>query len=65
MLVSMVPDFFPRVSTSSVASLWVFFIVSTSLFSSSMVLFISITCLDMLSCFSLRTSVWLCFPVFL
>jgi hypothetical protein len=32
MLASMVPDFFPRVSISSVASLRVFFIVSTSPF---------------------------------
>uniref|UniRef100_A0A8C6MW56 Uncharacterized protein n=1 Tax=Mus spicilegus TaxID=10103 RepID=A0A8C6MW56_MUSSI len=62
MLTSMVPDFFPRVSTSSVASLWVFFIVSTSLFRSSMVLFISITCLDVFSCFSLRAST--CLVVF-
>ncbi|SGA30083.1 Uncharacterised protein [Chlamydia abortus] len=54
MLASMVPDLFPRVSISSVASLWVFFIVSTSPFSSSMVLFISITCLAVFSCFSLR-----------
>jgi hypothetical protein len=56
MLTSMVPDFFPRVSISSIASLWDFFIVCTSLFRSSMVLFIFITCLDVFSCFSLRTS---------
>jgi hypothetical protein len=55
LLASMVPDFFPRVSHSSVDPLWVFLIVSTSLFRYSMVLFISITCLDVLSCFSLRT----------
>jgi hypothetical protein len=55
MLASMVPDFFPRVSIYSVASLWVFFIVSTSLFRSNIVLFIFITCLDVFSCFSLRT----------
>jgi hypothetical protein len=55
MLESMVPDFFPRVSISSVAFFWVSFIVSTSLFRSSMVLFISITCLYVFSCFSLRT----------
>ena len=54
-LTSMVLEFFPRVSISSLASLWVFFIVSTSLFRSSMVLFISITCLDVFSCLSLRT----------
>jgi hypothetical protein len=63
----MVPDFFPSVSSSSVASFWVFFILSTSLFRSSMVLFISITCLDVFSCFSLRTStclvVFLCFSL--
>jgi hypothetical protein len=51
----MVPDFFPRVSISSVVSLWVFFIVSTSLFRSCMVLFYSITHLIVFSCFSLRT----------
>jgi hypothetical protein len=28
MLTSMVPDFFPRISTSRVVSLWIFFIVS-------------------------------------
>jgi hypothetical protein len=55
MLASMVPYLFPRVSISSVASLWVLFIVSTFLFRSSMVLFISITCLDVFSSFYLRT----------
>jgi hypothetical protein len=55
----MVPDFFPRVSISSVVSLWVFFIVSTSLFRSYMVLFNSITCLVVFSCISLRTSTFL------
>ena len=59
MLTSMVPDFFPRFSMSRVASLWVFFIVSTSLFRSSIVFFISITCLDVFSCFSLRPSTFL------
>jgi hypothetical protein len=54
MLASMVPDFFPKVSISSVASLWVFFIVSKSLFRSWMVLFYSITCLVVFSCNSLR-----------
>jgi hypothetical protein len=43
MLTSMFPDFFPRVSISIVVSLWVFFIVSTSLFRSWMVYFNSIT----------------------
>jgi hypothetical protein len=55
-LASMVSDFFPRVSISSVVSLWVFFIVSTSLFRSWMVLFNSITILVVFSCISLRTS---------
>ena len=52
MLASMAPDFFPRVSISSVVSLWVFFIVSTSLFRSCMF-------------FSIPSPVWLCFPVIL
>jgi hypothetical protein len=52
MLASMDPDFFPRFSVSRVASLWVFFIVSTSLFRYWMVLSNSIAC-------------WLCFPVIL
>jgi hypothetical protein len=55
MLVSMVPDFFPTFSISSVVSLWVFFIVSSYFFRSSMVLFNSITCLFVFSCFSSRT----------
>ena len=54
MLTFMVLDFFPRVSIYSVASLWVFFFVSTSLFRSRMFLFIFITCLVMFSCNSLR-----------
>jgi hypothetical protein len=54
MFTSMVPDFFPRVSISSVTSLWVFFIVSTSTFRSWMVLFYSIACLVVFSCNSLR-----------
>jgi hypothetical protein len=62
MLASMVPHFCLSVSISSVASLWVFFIVSAYLFRSSIVLFISITCLDAFSCFSLRTST--CLVVF-
>ena len=49
MLASMVPDFLPRYSISSVALLWVFFIVSTSLFRSWMVLLNSITCLVVFS----------------
>jgi hypothetical protein len=53
-LASMVPDFFPRVSISRVLSLCVSFIVSTSLFRSWIVLFNSITCLDVFSCNSLR-----------
>jgi hypothetical protein len=31
MLTSMVPDFYPRIFISRVVSLWVFFIVSTSI----------------------------------
>jgi hypothetical protein len=54
MLASMVPDFFPRVFIYRVVSLWVFFIVSTSLFRSWMVLFSSISCLALFSCNSLR-----------
>ena len=53
MLSPMVPDFFPRVYISRVVSLWVFFIVSTFLFRSWMVLFNSITCLVVFSCNSL------------
>jgi hypothetical protein len=53
MVKSMVTDFFPRVSISRVASLCVFFIVSTSLFMSWMVLFNSMTCLVVFSCNSL------------
>jgi hypothetical protein len=54
MLTSVVPDFFPRFSISSVASLWVFFILSTSVFMSSMYFF-----------FSFLSPAWMCFPVFL
>ena len=54
MLASNVPYFFPRVSIYRVVSLWVFFIVSTSLFRSWMVLFSSISCLALFSCNSLR-----------
>jgi hypothetical protein len=53
-LVSMVPDYFPRVYIFRVVSLWVFFIVSTSIFSSWMVLFDFITCLVVFYCTSLR-----------
>jgi hypothetical protein len=56
MLASMVPDFFHRVSISSVVSLWDFIIMSTSLFRSCMILFNSITCLLVFSCISLWTS---------
>jgi hypothetical protein len=62
MFASMVPGFFPRVSITSVVSLWVFFIVSPSLFRSWMVLFNSITCLVVFSCISLRT--FTCLAVF-
>jgi hypothetical protein len=54
MLSSMFPESFLRISISRVVSLWVFFVVSTSLFRSSMVLFNFITCLDVFSCSSLR-----------
>ena len=56
MLTSMVSNFFPRVSISSIVSLWVFFIVSTFLFRSCMILFNYITCWVVFSCISLRTS---------
>ena len=59
MLAPMVPDFLPRYSISSVALLWVCFIVSTSLFRSWMVLLNSVTCLVVFSFNSLR--VFLCF----
>jgi hypothetical protein len=70
MVVSMVPDFFPGVSISRVVSLWVFFIVSTSIFRSWMVLFNSITCLVVFSYNSLKhfcvssLKVSSCLPVF-
>jgi hypothetical protein len=73
MLASMVPDFFPRVSTSRVVSLCYFFIVSISLFRSCTVLFTFMSCLVLFSCNSLRhfcvsllrlLVVYLCFPVF-
>ena len=54
MLTSMVPDFFLRVSISRVVPLWVFFIVSISLFRYLIVLFNSIACLIVFSCNSLR-----------
>ena len=54
MLKSMTHDFFPMVSISRAVSLWVFFIVSTSIFRSWMVLFNSFTCLFAFSCISLR-----------
>jgi hypothetical protein len=40
MLSSIVPDFFLRVSISSIVSLWVFFIIYSSLFRSSLLGFI-------------------------
>jgi hypothetical protein len=50
----MVSDFFTGVSIPRVVSLWVFFIVSTSLFRSWMVLLNSVTCLVVFFCNSLR-----------
>ena len=54
MLASMSPDFFPRFSISRVVSLCDFFIVSTSIFRSWMVLLNSFTCLVVFSSNSLR-----------
>jgi hypothetical protein len=58
MLASMAPGLFPRFSKSRVVSLCDFFIVSSSIFRSWMVLFISFTCLIccliVFSCNSLR-----------
>jgi hypothetical protein len=54
MLASVTPDLFPRVYISRVVSLCDFFIVSTSIFRSWMVLFISFACLIVLSCNSLN-----------
>jgi hypothetical protein len=54
MFASMALDFYPKISISRAASLWVFFIVSTSPFRSWMVLFNSITCLIVFSYNSLR-----------
>ena len=54
MLASMVPDFFLRVSIYRVVSLWVSFIISTSIFRSWMDLFNSITSLVVFPCNSLR-----------
>jgi hypothetical protein len=57
---SMVADFSPRFSISNVASVWVlFFCVSIYLVRCSMVLFISITCLEIFFRFSLRNSTYL------
>jgi hypothetical protein len=53
MLTSMASDFFPRFSISRVFSLCDFFIVSTSIFRSWMILFNSFTCLIVFSCNSL------------
>jgi hypothetical protein len=54
MLASMTPDLFPRFSNSRVVSLCDFFIVSSSIFRSWMVLFLSFACLIVFSCNSLR-----------
>jgi hypothetical protein len=54
MVASMTPDFFPRFSNSRVVSLCDFFIVSSSIFISWMVLFLSFACLIVFSCNSLR-----------
>jgi hypothetical protein len=54
MLASMAPNFFPRFSITRVVSLCDFFIVSTSIFRSWKVLFISFTCLVVFYCTSLR-----------
>jgi hypothetical protein len=48
MLAPMVSDFVPRISINRVVFLWVFYIVSTSIFRSQMVLYTSITCLVVL-----------------
>ena len=54
MLISMVPDLFPRVSISRVVSLWVLFTISISPFRSWIVFFNFITCLVVFSCNYLR-----------
>jgi hypothetical protein len=54
MLASMAPDFFPRISFSRVVSLYDFFIVSTFIFRSWIILFNSFTCLLVFFCNSLR-----------
>ena len=70
MLESMTPDLFPRFSFSRVVSLHDFFILSTSIFRSWMVLFNSFTCLVVFSCNYLRDfcvsslRVSTCLPVF-
>jgi hypothetical protein len=51
---SMVPDFIPGISIYRVVSLWVFFIVSNSIFRYCMVWFNSISCLVVFSYNSLR-----------
>ena len=52
MLTSVIPDLFPRFPISRVVSICVFFIVSTSTFRFWLL-------------YSIPSSVWLCFPVFL
>jgi hypothetical protein len=54
MLASMASDLFPRFSNSRVVPLCSFFIVSSSIFRSWMVLFLSFACLNVFSCNSLR-----------
>jgi hypothetical protein len=74
MLAYMTPHLFPRFSISRVLSLCYFFIVSTPIFRSWMVLFNSLTCFIVLSCNSLSdfcvsclraSPVYMCSPVFL
>jgi hypothetical protein len=69
MLASMTPGLFPRFSIIRAVSLCDYFIVSTSIFRSQIVLFNSFTCSVVISChfkgifvFFLRTST--CLPVF-
>jgi hypothetical protein len=50
----MVPYFFPRIYMPRVVSLWVFFIISTPIFRSWIILFNFFTCLVVFSCNSLR-----------
>jgi hypothetical protein len=63
-LASMAPDFYLSFSISRVVSLCDFFMVSTSIFRSWMVLFNSLFCLDEFSCNSLRDILCLLFKGF-